>query len=193
MTIFGITGSVACGKSAVAEYFREIGISVIDADVIAHSVVNPNILKQFIKYFADDNSFNKMFNDSKKMAGLNSIMKKPIREATESAIKEASKISNLVGYDYALIIESGEYNKYKPLIVVATDPDIQIRRLMNRNNITSKQAQMMIDAQMFTSEKLRYADYVIWNNGDKDQLSLKTKEIYCSLIKNSLEDVSVVF
>jgi dephospho-CoA kinase len=192
--IFGLTGGIACGKSTVASIFTKDGIPMVDADLVARSVAIPGskVMKQLVKLFSPDilhadGSLNRralgmmVFNDPKQMAQLNEIMYTPIKTAINAALKATAKTTRLMGYDCALIIETGQQYKYRPLVVVATTPKVQLRRLMARNSLTDSEAKARIESQMSTTDKLKYADFVIWNNGDEGELIDRTMEVCCEL------------
>ncbi len=196
--IFGLTGGIACGKSAVAEIFRNAGIPMVDADEVARSLVYPGskVLQEIVKHFGpdillEDGNLDRhklgalVFGDQIKMDLLNNINRKPVQKAIAAALKEAHKNASLVGYDCALIIESGQQDKYRPLVVVAASPKVQIKRLMARGNFSRAQAKVRINSQIPTADKLKYANHIIWNDGDKSELLCKTTEV-CRLLLSAL-------
>jgi len=193
--IFGLTGSIACGKSSVAKIFSNAGVPMVDADEVARSLVYPGspLLQDIVEHFGTDillkggdldrrKLAKLIFGDQIKMNLLNSINRNPVRKAIKTALKEAELTASLVGYDCALIIETGQQDKYRPLVVVATSDKIQLHRLMARNGLTAAEAKERIRSQMSTTDKLLYADYVIWNNGDETDLLSVTMEV-CRLLK----------
>jgi len=193
--IFGLTGSIACGKSSVAKIFSNAGVPMVGADEVARSLVYPGspLLQDIVEHFGTDillkggdldrrKLAKLIFGDQIKMDLLNSINRNPVRKAIKAALKEAEPTASLVGYDCALIIETGQQDKYRPLVVVATSDKIQLQRLMARNGLTAAEAKERIRSQMSTTDKLLYADYVIWNNGDKADLLSVTMEV-CRLLK----------
>lgn len=194
MTIFGLTGGIACGKSTVASIFHSAGVPMVDADKVARSLVYPGspVLQEIVRHFGpgvllEDGNLNRhklgalVFSDKKKIDLLVEINREPVRAAIAAALKEAQKTASLVGYDCALIVETGQQRTYKPLVVVVTSPKVQIQRLMSRGNFSEEQAKIRINSQMSTTDKLQYADYVIWNDGDKDELLSRTMEV-CRLL-----------
>jgi dephospho-CoA kinase len=108
---------------------------MVDADLVARSVAVPGskVMKQLVKFFSPDilhadGTLNRralgimVFEDPKQMAQMNEIMRTPIKKAIASALKETAKTTSLMGYDCALIIETGQQDKFRPLVVVATTP-----------------------------------------------------------------------
>lgn len=180
---FGITGGIACGKSAVTSILRKNGATIIDADEISRSLVEPGqpLLKKIVHRFGadilrEDGSLNRrklgalVWNDPKQREALGKIMHPFIRKATADAFDKAKLTSHWVGYDAALLIEGGEWKKYKPVVVVAASPETQLKRLMERNKLTAEEAKLRIDSQMPTMEKIKYADIIVWNDGTLREL-----------------------
>ena len=88
------------------------------------------------------------------------------------------------------MIESGGHKRFDKLIVVFCDPEMQIERLMRRNQMTRQEAEMRIAAQMPSSEKRRYADYEIDTSGTFDQTRARVTEVYKDLLRNSKADLA---
>jgi dephospho-CoA kinase len=83
--------------------------------------------------------------------------------------------------DAALLIESGGHGRFDRLIVVHCRPEVQLERLMRRNNLSHEEAVARIVAQMPQEEKLRYADFKIDTSGSYDETRKQTEEVYASL------------
>lgn len=194
MILFGLTGGIACGKSTVTKTFRANGIPVVDADEGARQVVEPGTIGHAMlqsyygkEYFLPDNTLNRaklgalVFHDEMAMKVLNAFMGPLIDQWVESQINFFSKNYSIIGYDAALIIEKGNADKYKPLIVVSCPLEIQIERLIKRNNLTREQAQARIDAQMPVEEKIKLADFVIDTSGTIENSVNQTLEIISKL------------
>lgn len=178
MITFGITGSIACGKSNVTKLFREHDIPVVDADIVSRQVVTPGsealdkIISAFGKEFLDfDGSLNRtklgelVFNNPLSKLTLEFIVSPLIKEESKKQINELHKKYSIVGYDAALLIESGLADKFRPLIVVYCPLDIQVNRLMKRNNLTYDQAMVRINSQFSSKLKIKSADFVIDTSG----------------------------
>lgn len=189
--LFGLTGGIACGKSTITRTFRNNSIPMVDADVVARQVVEPGRLgyrmlsSYFGKdYFFPDGSLDRaklgatVFADKQAMKALNSIMAPLIDDLStyqfEAYFKEGY---NLVGYDAALLIENGNADNFRPLIVVSCPPELQIERLIKRNNLTGEQAKARIDAQLSLTEKVKLADFVIDTSGTMENSMLQTMNI----------------
>jgi len=173
--VFGLTGGIASGKSTVGRMFASLGVSVVDADMLAREVVQPGqpalqaIAQAFgPKVFLPDGSLDRkslaslVFADDKARAKLEAILHPRIREAfqRERAIVEA-KGAPLMLYEASLLVETGEYLSLDGLIVVATPLEVQVQRLAARDGLTEEEALRRIRAQAPLATKLAVADYVI--------------------------------
>lgn len=172
----GLTGSIAVGKSYVCGIFRELGCHVLDADQTARDVVAPGTpgLRKIVEAFgADvlhpDGSLDRkrlgaiVFSDQAKRQLLNSIVHPLVFEEQNKWLidREAEDPDGIAIIDAALMIESGGYKRFDHLIVVWCRPDIQLRRLMSRDNLTEADAKQRIAAQMPQEEKKKFADFLI--------------------------------
>jgi len=180
MKIIGLTGNIASGKTEVANFFKDLGAKVIDADQIARDIVEPGevawreITDEFgSKIQNSDETINRkklgeiIFNDQDKRQKLNKIthpkILAKIKERIESYKKEKVKV---VIIEAALVAENGGLkNLLDYLIVVTADEETQISRIAKRDNLTREDALSRIHSQMPTSEKIKHATFVIDNSG----------------------------
>jgi dephospho-CoA kinase len=192
MITFAITGGIATGKSTVTNIIvKKHKVPVVDADVIAREIVEIGkpCLAHLVNAFSTailntDGSLNRKylgdlcFKDKVALDTINRIMGKVIKEESFKQIQDLHGAGNsLVGYDSALIIESGNHELYKPIIVVTCSPEVQLSRLMSRNNLTEEEATARISAQMSLEEKVKYADYVINNDGGLTELNSEIESV----------------
>lgn len=180
MKVIGLTGNIGSGKSTVAEMFRQLGAKIIDADSIARKIVEPGqrAWKEIKDVFGDevissDQSIDRqklgdiVFNDVSKRVLLDNITHPKIFDEINNLVNEYEKDhSNVVIIEAALIIEKGGLlDLIDKLILVVVDEDTQTKRIKLRDDIPSDQIQSRIKSQMQISEKKKYADYIIDNNG----------------------------
>ncbi|EAE8345517.1 dephospho-CoA kinase [Listeria monocytogenes] len=185
----GLTGSVATGKSTVSSLIQQAGIPVVDADVAARKVVEPGTegLKEIVAYFGEeilleDGTLNRaklgeiIFKDKEKREKLNEIthprVKDYMLEARERFFEAGEE---LVFFDIPLLFESHLESLVDQIIVVWTTPETELKRLMERNNLTKEAALARIDSQMKIDEKAKKADFVINNN---ESLEKTQKQVY---------------
>lgn len=179
--IIGLTGSIASGKSTVSFMFDDLNIPVIDADKIAREVVYPGEVayEKIVRTFGEsilreDKALNRerlgeiVFADGMKRKQLNEIVHPAIRkrmiEKRDAFVDEGEKC---VVLDIPLLFESKLEHFVDKIIVVYVDEDVQLQRLMDRNEFTEKEAFQRIDSQMPVKEKAELADAIINNNGTK--------------------------
>jgi dephospho-CoA kinase len=192
----GLTGSIAVGKSFVAGVFAELGCRVLDADQTAREVVSPGspgleaVAKAFGKdVLDDDGSLNRqqlgalVFADDQKRQQLNFLLHPFIIARQDEILREWEREDpERIGIvDAALMIESGGYKRFDKLIVVHCRPEVQLQRLMLRNDLSREEAQRRIDSQMSQEEKKKFADYLIDTSDGHDSARAQTIELYHKL------------
>jgi dephospho-CoA kinase len=192
----GLTGSIAVGKSYVCQVLRELGAFVLDADQTAREVVEPNtrgwqlIVENFGEtVLQSDQTLNRaklgeiVFADEARRQLLNAIVHPLVFEAQNNwlAAREAENPPGIAIVDAALMIESGGYQRFDKLIVVWCQPEIQLERLMARNNLNREEALKRINSQMPQEEKKRFADYLIDTSAGFESTKVQTVEIYRQL------------
>src|ERR1044072_3218272 len=146
----GLTGSIATGKSFVSKVLAELGCHLIDADETAREVVAPGspALRQVAQEFGsemlnDDGTLDRaklgavVFADPARLQVLNAILHPYIIAKQDERLREWEAVDPdaIAVVDAALMIESGGYKRFDKLIVVHCDEDIQLQRLMARNNL----------------------------------------------------------
>lgn len=181
--VIGITGGIASGKSTASNMVREMGFTVIDADYASRVVVEPGqkaygeIIDQFGESILhEDGTLNReklgaiIFTNEEKRKQLNQIVHPAVRtymnEEREAAFERGEKI---VFLDIPLLFESKLTHMVDKTVLIYVDQDVQLQRLMARNNLTEEQAKARINSQMPLSEKKALADEVIDNNMDIDR------------------------
>jgi dephospho-CoA kinase len=189
----GLTGSIAVGKSYVCEVFRELGAFVLDADQTAREVVARGskglalIIEKFgAEVLTETGELDRarmgaiVFADERKRQLLNSIVHPLVIEAQNDwlAERERENERGIAVIDAALMIESGGYKRFTKLIVVWCEPEIQLQRLMLRNNLSEEEARKRIRAQMPQEEKKRYADFLIETSAGFEETRRQTIEVF---------------
>jgi dephospho-CoA kinase len=201
----GLTGSIAVGKSFVVSVLRELGCVTFDADIIAHSVMQPgtpayeDIAREFgAGVLAEDKKIDRarlgaiVFADAERRKRLNEIVHPRVIEEQNRLLAEAeaAQPDGIAVLDAALMIESGGYQRFAKLIVVFCEPETQVVRLMARNQISREDAERRIAAQMSSDEKRRYADYEIDTTGTMEETRRRVCRVYDQLrqFKESIAD-----
>lgn len=192
----GLTGGIASGKSAVADMFADLGIPVIDTDVIAREVVEPGqpALDEVRARFGDrmiDASGNLdraamrqlVFSDDDARRDLEAILHPRIGLETRRQAEAADGPYQLIVVP--LLTNSPLRQFIDRVLVVDCDEETQIRRLVQRDGSTLDEAQRMLAAQPSRDERLAIADYVIDNSGDLDMTRTAVSQLdqlYRSLV-----------
>ena len=194
----GLTGSIGVGKSFVTSVFEELGCHVLDADQTAREVVMPDTpgLRALTDAFGEeilntDGSLNRkrlgarIFTDQGERERLNHILHPFIIARQDEIMRgwEAEDPNGIGIIDAALMIESGGYKRFDKLIVVHCRPEVQLERLMLRDNLSRDEALRRITSQMPQEEKLRFADFLIDTSDGFDLTRARTVEIYQRLIR----------
>jgi dephospho-CoA kinase len=185
----GLTGGIGSGKSTVANMFSKLGVPVIDADVIAHEIVQPGqpalqaIVKEMGADVLDkDGNLNReymrklTFHDSDYRQKLESILHPLIYEIIE---KEYNKIL----YDYCIIvvpllIETGAVNKFDRLLIVDAEEELQLQRASKRDLEHKEQILKIIQIQASRKDRHELADDIITNNGNIDCLLIQVDQLH---------------
>ncbi|BAC14117.1 dephospho-CoA kinase (dephosphocoenzyme A kinase) [Oceanobacillus iheyensis HTE831] len=189
--VIGLTGGIASGKSTVSSMLLEKNFPVIDADLIAREVVEPGekaydqILEAFGKeIIQNDQKIDRpklgsiIFTDEDKRKQLNAIVHPAVRN--RMLTKRDDYINNdvpCVILDIPLLFESNLGYLVDKTLVVYVDEDIQLTRLMKRNEYSEKEALDRIKAQMSLKEKADLADIVIDNNQSVEETKLQLDNV----------------
>ncbi|KAI0672828.1 dephospho-CoA kinase-domain-containing protein [Trametes maxima] len=184
MLVVGLTGGIATGKSTVASLLRAHNLSIVDADVLARKVVEPGTpaLAQIVRTFGasilrDDGTLNRerlgriVFQDEAKRRELNAIVHPAVRrEMFWSVLRCWWHGERVCVLDVPLLIEGGLWKWVGKVVVVYCSAEIQLQRLMKRDNSSREDATSRLNAQLPITEKVEYADVVVDNSGSLQDL-----------------------
>jgi len=178
MYIIGLTGGIASGKSTVSRALREMGAKIIDADEIAHRIIEPDqpawqdIVASFGReVLNEDLSINRaalgaiVFSDPARLQELNRITHPRVMERLRAELEAINQenADAIVVMEIPLLYETHMDRLCQEVWVVWVDRETQIKRLMDRDHINYAEAVKRIDSQMPLDEKARRADRVIGN------------------------------
>ena len=195
----GLTGSIGVGKSFVSGVLAELGCRVLDADETAREVVAPaspalqDVVAEFgAEILQDDGTLDRpklgklVFADAHRRATLNAILHPYIIAQQDQRLREweAVEPESIAVIDAALMIESGGYKRFDKLIVVHCQHEVQLQRVMARNNLTRDEAEQRVAAQMSQEEKKKFADYLIDTSDGFEAARKQTQEVYTRLHKD---------
>ncbi len=196
MLYVGLTGGIASGKSTVAFTLSEAGAIILDADQIAHAVIQRGgvafeaVVEAFGKGILDDNGeINRkrlgeiVFPSQDRQQQLNQLVHPHVFEAVRIERERLSKThpDGVVVCDMPLLIETGAYKEVDHVLLVYVDCETQLRRLMQRDNLSERAAQARIAAQMPLKDKLPFAHSVIDNGRLLPDVIKDVREIYQKL------------
>lgn len=184
-----LTGGIATGKSTVCELLRQEGYKIIDADKIAHKLLDKNATKiasifgkQYIK---DGKVLRKelgkiIFSNETNKLKLEALLHPQIKSDIEDISKEYESQKSLYFIDLPLFFEKTKY-PISTVVLVYTPKHIQIQRLQKRDNISKEEALLKISNQMDIEEKKELADFIIDNSKDEIHLKKEIKKLLESL------------
>ncbi len=193
--IIGVTGSFGSGKTSVAEYFGSYGAKVIDADKIAHSLLNPGtkVYRQ-IKHIFGSGVFAKnqrvdrkkiaaiVFKDRKCLKKLNQIIHPQVIRLIKNEIRLSK--ARVVILDVPLLIESGLGRIVDKIIVVKITRKQQLKRIKKKFSLSEADILKRIKMQLPLSRKVRMADFVIDNSSTHKETIKQAGKIRRLLWKN---------
>ena len=193
MNIIAVTGGIASGKSLVLNTFMNLGAYWIDCDILSREAVIPctkawwKIVDVFGKAICRHNleiDRKKLggivFNDSSKRKILEQIIHPEVRRKCTERIEAIKKMAPnaIVIIDVPLLIETGVQKEFDTVIVVYVSADTQIRRLMERDGITKKEARKMVEMQIPLVQKRAFADYIINNDGTREETEMQVRKLF---------------
>ena len=197
MLVVALTGGIATGKSVVAQVWKQLGCYILEADTLAHELQVPGqpAWKAIVSHFGEkilnpDKTINRqalgaiVFSDAQERKFLNNLVHPMVMVQKKDLIK---KINHKGRYKIfvsvaALTVEAGYAKSYDKIIVVHCDKQTQLKRLMERDNISRTKAAEKISSQMPSEKKLEYADYKIDTSGTLRETLDQAEKVYRSLM-----------
>ncbi|MBS0968900.1 dephospho-CoA kinase [Chimaeribacter arupi] len=187
--LVALTGGIGSGKSTVANAFSRLGVTVIDADVIARQVVEPGTpaLAAIAAHFGEallhpDGSLNRarlrelIFADPTEKTWLNNLLHPLIQQETQRCIQQAT--TPYVLWVVPLLIENGLQTRADRVLVIDVDRETQLARTTARDGVTRRQAENILAAQVTREQRLACADDVIDNSGDPSAIEPRVAALH---------------
>jgi dephospho-CoA kinase len=190
----GLTGGIGCGKTTVADMFGELGAALVDTDLIAHALTAPGgaamaaIAAEFgPAYVTADGALDRaamralVFTDPGARHRLEAILHPRIRDTAlaEAAAAEAPYVLFVV----PLLIESGSWRaRVGRVLAIDCPEEVQIARVMARNNMTEEQVRAIMATQISRAERLAAADDVVTNVGSREDLRPQIARLHANYL-----------
>ena len=187
--VLGLTGGIGSGKSAVSAMFEELGIQVVDADIVAREVVEPGShgLKKITAHFGDEILTDNgtldraklraiIFADESQKKWLNNLLHPLIRESMLSQLKQAT--SNYVILVAPLLFENGLEKYCNHTLLIDVPVDVQITRTTARDNVSVELAKQIIASQMSRADKQQKAADILDNNRPLEEVKTDVQKLH---------------
>lgn len=180
--IIGLTGGIGSGKTSVAKILEENGFPVYYSDEGAKNIVNrdPALKEKIIELLGNEaylnGSYNrkyvaeKVFNNSELLEQLNHLIHPSVRIDFENWVR--TQESEFVFKETALLFELHLNRDCYKTVLVTADDNLRIKRTMDRDGKTYREIEAIIQKQMPEKEKVKLADYIIYNNADRESLQI---------------------
>ncbi|HEK9998572.1 dephospho-CoA kinase [Streptococcus equi subsp. zooepidemicus] len=194
--IIGITGGIASGKSTAVALIRQAGYQVIDADQVVHELQakGGRLYQVLLETFGQDillpsgeldrpKLAELLFAHSENMVKSSQQQNAIIREALATKKEQLAQTEDIFFMDLPLLVELGYQDWFDAIWLLYVDDNTQLKRLMERNQLTELAAKQRIASQLPMSQKKAYADLVIDNNGDLQALETQ--------VSKALQDLEV--
>ena len=195
--IIGITGGIASGKSTVTNFLRKQGFQVVDADAVVHQLQKPGgrLFEALVQHFGqeiilENGELNRpllaslIFSNTEEREWSKQIQGEIIREELASLRDKLAQTESIFFMDIPLLFEQDYSSWFNETWLVYVEPDVQMERLMKRDQLSKDLAISRLSAQWSLEEKKGLASQVIDNNGSQDQLLAQLN----SLLEKSDQD-----
>ena len=195
--IIGITGGIASGKSTVTNFLRQKGFQVVDADAVVHQLQKPGgrLFEALVQHFGqeiilENGELNRpllaslIFSNTEEREWSKQIQGEIIREELATLRDQLAQTEVIFFMDIPLLFEQDYVSWFDETWLVYVDRDVQVERLMKRDQLSKDLAISRLSAQWSLEEKKGLASQVIDNNGSQDQLLAQLN----SLLERSDQD-----
>lgn len=192
MLVIGLTGGIASGKSAASHHFKSLGAALLSADVLAREVVaiGSDGLNALTEAFGKTILLASGELDRKALRGrifestnarkiVDDLLHPRIKALSEKRIDEAKNDNyDYLIYEVPLLVETQQVDRYDRIVVVDVPLQLQIDRLLKRDNSSASQAQAILNAQTSREERLAVADDVIDNSGTLEYMYKQVESLH---------------
>ena len=181
--IIGITGGIASGKSTVTEFLRQKGFQVVDADVVVHQLQKPDgrLYQVLVEHFGEkilieNGELNRpllaslIFSNPEEQEWSKRTQGEIIREELAALRNQFAQTEALFFMDIPLLFEQNYASWFDETWLVYVNRDVQLERLMRRDQISKEAAESRLNSQWPLERKISLASHSLDNNGNQEQL-----------------------
>ena len=182
-TIIGITGGIASGKSTVTNFLRKQGFQVADADAVVHQLQKPGgrLFKALVQHFGqeiilENGELNRLllasliFSNPEERKWSKQTQGEIIREELAALREQLTQTEAIFFMDIPLLFEQDYSAWFDETWLVYVDRDVQVERLMKRDQLSKEVVESRLATQWSLDEKKKFASHILDNNGSRDQL-----------------------
>lgn len=193
MRIIGLTGSIGMGKSTTMQMFAELGVPVYDADAAVHAIYSGEAVPVVEAAFPGTTAGGKVDRQklSERVLGnpealktletiVHPMLGKHRAQFLETAEKSGAPVAVL---DVPLLYETGGEKRVDTVVVVSAPADIQLARVLARENMTPEKLDAILARQMPDAEKRKRADFVVDTSSGLDPVRLRLRDILAEVVK----------
>ena len=189
--IIGITGGIASGKSTVTEFLRQKGFQVVDADAVVHQLQKPGgrLYQVLVKHFGEkilleNGELNRpllaslIFSNPEEQEWSKRTQGEIIREELAALRNQFAQTEALFFMDIPLLFEQDYASWFDETWLVYVNRDVQLERLMKRDQISKEAAESRLNSQWPLERKISLASHSIDNNGNQEQLIAQVVQLF---------------
>lgn len=192
MKVIGLTGGIGSGKTTVANMFKDLGVPLYIADDEAKKLMHSENVKEKVVALLGDEAYlnnelnrayisSKVFNDKNLLDKLNQIVHPEVGKHFKNWLQDQKGI--YVIKEAAILFENGNYKHCDKTILVVSDKQKRIARVVERDQTSTDKVVNIIENQWTDNQKIKLANFVIENNSDLESLKTKVYTIHEELIK----------
>ena len=188
--IIGITGGIASGKSTVTEFLRQNGFEVVDADAVVHQLQKPGgrLYQILVEHFGEkvllkNGELNRpllaslIFSNSEEQEWSKRTQGEIIREELAALRNQLAQTEALFFMDIPLLFEQNYASWFDETWLVYVNRDLQLKRLMKRDQIEKEAAESRLNSQWPLERKMVLASHILDNNGNQEQLIVRVVQL----------------
>ena len=189
--IIGITGGIASGKSTVTEFLRQKGFQVVDADAVVHQLQKPGgrLYQVLVEHFGEkilleNGELNRLllasliFSNPEEQEWSKRTQGEIIREELAALRNQFAQTEALFFMDIPLLFEQNYVSWFDETWLVYVNRDVQLERLMKRDQISKEAAESSLNSQWPLERKISLASHSLDNNGNQEQLIAQVVQLF---------------